>query len=235
MKRFWDSATFVREADGFAIMLDSRPLRLPGGIRLLLPSEALAEAIAAEWRTTGDGDGGNVRMDLLPLTRLAATMQESVAPKRLNVVGELGAFAASDMLCYRAGYPPELAARQAARWQWLLDRAATVYGARLNVTTGIIPVPQTGAALAALHDKLHALSNADLAALRVVVPATCSLVLGLSLADGAINGAETTGLAFLDEDFQAELWGEDAEALARRNTIAADIDAAARFMALGRC
>jgi chaperone required for assembly of F1-ATPase len=235
MRRFWDEAACVPEPGGFAIFLDQRPLRLPGGIHLRLHSQAMAEAIAAEWQNAAGGKGREFSPDHLPLTRLAATAQEHVPPKRAQMAEELSAFAAHDLLCYRAGYPPELAARQTARWQWLLDRASTEYGAALNVTTGVMPLRQPDAALTALRAKLVSLSNADLAALLVVVPATSSLILGLALADGAITAAETTGLAYLDHDFQAEQWGEDAEAVARRSAIAAEIDAAARFIALSRC
>jgi chaperone required for assembly of F1-ATPase len=234
VKRFWDNATFVPEDGGFAIRLDSRPLRLAGGITLRLQGEALASAIAAEWQEAGGRKGGDVQPDSLPLTGLAATAQERVAPNRETTVDGLVAYAATDLLCYRAAHPPELAARQASSWQWLLDRAHTIYGAMLVVTTGVMPISQSASALAALRNKVLTQSDAELAALAVVVPATSSLILGLSLTDGAISAAETHNLAFLDSDFQAEKWGEDREALARRGAIAVEIEAAARFMSLTR-
>ena len=71
-----------------------------------------------------------------------------------------------------------------------------------------------------------------LAALGIAVPALGSLVLGLALAEGRLDGAAAHALGALDELFQAEQWGEDAEAAARRAAIAADIALAARFIAL---
>ena len=59
-------------------------------------------------------------------------------------------------------------------------------------------------------------------------------VLGLALAEGALDAAEAHRVAGLDEAFQVEKWGEDAEAAARRQNVAADVALAERFIRLSR-
>ena len=234
MQRFWDNAEIEPVVAGFRIALDGRPVHIPGGSELQLPTRALAEAVAAEWQAAGGRKGGRTSYADLPLTRIAGTGQVRIAPDPEPVVLELARYAESDLLCYRAADPPALVARQAERWQPWLDWAAARHGARLIVTTGIVHVPQPAESLAALAAALAALGPYALAALGVAVPAMGSLVLGLALADGALAGAEAHALATLDETFQEEFWGTDAEALARRRRIGDDVLVAARFLEMLR-
>jgi chaperone required for assembly of F1-ATPase len=234
MRRFWDNATVESGAEGFSVLLDGRPLRLPGGPPLRVPGRALAEAIAAEWQAAGGAKGGEMSYEDVLLTRLAGTAQERIAPDPGPTVDALAKYAESDLLCYRADGPEPLVHRQTRAWQPWLDWAALAYDAPLKVTTGVIFVAQDEQALRALHHVVAALDPFTLAGLGIAVPALGSLVLGLALATGRLNAAEAHELATLDERFQAEFWGEDAEAVARRERIGADIALAARFMALTR-
>jgi chaperone required for assembly of F1-ATPase len=228
MKRFWDNARVEPEGERFAIRLDGRPMRLPGGPMLVLESEALAAAIAAEWQAVG----AEFSVEDVPLTRLAGTAQERVAPDPAASVTALSRYAESDLLCYRAEAPEALVARQALLWQPWLDRAAARYGAPLRVTEGVIPVTQPRQSVAALRAALAAHRPFVLAGLGILVPAMGSLVLGLAVAEGALEAEDAVALACLDELFQAEHWGEDREAMLQRKSLAADIALATRFVRL---
>lgn len=234
MKRFWDNAVAVaRPEGGHAVLLDGRPLRLPGGAPLATPSAALAGAIAAEWQAAGGAKGGEMTMEQVPLTRLLGTAQDRVAPDPAATVAGLARYAETDLLCYRAE-EPALAALQAREWQPWLDWAAQAHGAPLTVTAGLMPVAQPAASLAALRAAVAAHPAEELAALGVAVPALGSLVLGLALAAGRLAAEEAHRLAVLDETFQEARWGTDAEAAARRARAAADVALAERFLALVR-
>jgi chaperone required for assembly of F1-ATPase len=231
VKRFWDEAR-VAESDGaFAIQLDGRPVRLPGGTVLRVEGQGLAEAIAAEWQAAGGARGGEMRPEDVPLTRLVGTAVERIAPDPAPTVEAIAAYGASDLLCYRAE-DPRLAEEQAAAWNPVLDWAALELDAPLRVTAGVMPVAQDPDALAALRRAVAAKPPIGLSALGVAVPALGSLVLGLALAAGRLDAAEAHRLATLDETFQERFWGEDAEAAARRARIAADIALARRLMDL---
>jgi chaperone required for assembly of F1-ATPase len=234
VKRFWNTATIEPTAEGFAILLDGKPMHLPGGAVLRVEVRSLAEAIAAEWQVAGGGEGGEMSFTDTPLTRLAGTAQQRIAPDPAPTIDAIARYAESDLLCYRAEAPEELVQRQGREWQPWLDWAALTYDAPLRVGTGIAYVKQHRGSLAALRNAVAALDAAALAALGVAVPALGSLVLGLALHEGRLDAATAHALGSLDELFQAEFWGEDAEAAARRAAIAADIDLAARFLQLTR-
>ncbi|HUB48864.1 MAG TPA: ATP12 family chaperone protein [Acetobacteraceae bacterium] len=234
MKRFWDIATASAGTDGFTLLLDGRPMHLPGGAVLHVRSQSLAEAIAVEWQEAGGAQGGEMSFADTPLTRLAGTAQERVAPDPAPTIDAVARYGENDLLCYRASYPPALVQRQARDWQPWLDWAALTYDAPLRVVSGIAPIRQHRDAVAALRRAVAALEPEVLAALGIAVPALGSLVLGLALAEGRLDAAAAHALGALDELFQAEQWGEDAEAAAKRAAIAADIALADRFIVLSK-
>ena len=230
MKRFYRAAAAVASAQGFGVELDGKPMQTPAKNALNVPSQALAEAIAAEWRSQGD----TVNPLALPLTRLVSTAIDRVLPRRKEVIAEIAKYAGTDLLCYRAADPPELAARQQTNWQAPLDWAAERFGARLVVTESITPVEQLPAALAAIERAIAAHDAMMLVALHLATSACGSVVLGLALIEQRLSPAEAFAAAQLDESFQIERWGEDPEQTKRRAALQDDIALAARFAALLR-
>lgn len=234
MKRFWTTASAERAGEQYGVLLDGRPVRLPGGAPLAVPTASLAAAIAQEWQVAGGQPGGEMGWDALPLTRLAGTAQERIAPDPGPVADALAKYGESDLLCYRTERPQELARRQERAWQPWLDWAADRYGAHLVPTTSIIHQPQDPAALAALRRAVGECDALTLAALGVAVPALGSLILGLALADGVLDAGMAHALATLDETYQAEQWSEVPEAVRRREQIGEDVAMAGRLMRLAR-
>lgn len=230
MRRFYSSVAVIERNGGFGITLDGRPLRTPAKADLSLPTRALAEAVAEEWRV----QEGPINPHGMPLTRLASTAIDRIAPDRAPVVDDLAGYAETDLLCYRAGDQPELAARQAEAWQPLLDWAAERFGVRLAITGDISPLPQSAEAMDALRAAVEALKPMMLAGLHAATAAAGSVVVGLALAEGLIDAERAFEISALDESFQIERWGEDSEAVARRRAVLEDLRAAARFMALCR-
>lgn len=230
MKRFYREVETVPVDGGCGVTLDGRPLRTPARAAFVLPNRALAEAIAAEWREQGE----EVRPTAMPLMRLATTSIDRVAAHREGVIDEIAGYAETDLVCYRAEQPAALVARQQAAWQPLLDWATLRYDAPLIVTTGVVPQPQPRASVAALRAAIAGLDVMPLAALHAATTACGSLIIALALMEGRVDAAEAWEVSQLDETFQIETWGEDAEAAARRAALRQDIEATARFMALLR-
>jgi len=233
MKRIWQTAEAVRTGAGFGVALDGRALRKPGGAALVVPQAGLAEAIAAEWREAGL-DGGDIIPDDLPLTRLATTAIDRVPAARAGIIRQLAAYALHDLLCYHADQPPELTARQGAAWSPWLAWAADTHGLRLNTGSGITPIPQPPETEAIATRFLEQQTEFNLAGLGVAIPATGSFVLGLALLAEALDPNAACRLALLDEIFQAERWGADDDAAARRAAILADLQLCATFWKLCR-
>jgi chaperone required for assembly of F1-ATPase len=226
MKRFYKSASVGESGGAFQVLLDGRSLKTPSGAQLNLPTRALTEAVAEEWNAAGE----TVDLHGMLLTRLAFAAADSVAKNRAHVEEQVVGFARSDLLCYRAEYPSELIARQEAVWDPYLDWLAERYGARLVTASGIIHTPQPDAAIAALERAVRSRDDFALAALHAATALTGSLVLALALIDAHQNAEAIFAAATVDETFQAEKWGSDAEAVARRNTHATELAATERFM-----
>ena len=227
-KRFWKAATTAPQGGGWAVLLDTRPVKTPAKTQLILPTEALAQLVAAEW----DAQQGTVKPATMPATRMANSALDKVAPMRAEVAAHLAAYGDSDLLCYRADKPAELVRRQAEAWDPLLDWAATALDARLRPVAGVMHHPQDPDALARLAEMVSALSDFQLAAFHDLVAIPGSLVLALAVARGALDPATAWDRARIDETFQAEEWGEDEEAAEIAALKREDFLSAARFFAL---
>lgn len=230
MRRFYENAGVAPGDDGYAVLLDARPIRTPAGSTLAVPTRALAEAIASEWQDQGE----TINLSAMTLTKLAGTAVDRILPDPAPVSRELARYAETDLLCYRAESPPELAERQAESWQPLLDWFETRFAAKLVVTRGVMPVPQPQDSVTRAEAALAELDGWRLAGLGLAVPASGSLVVGLALVEERLDGDTAFDVSQLDESFQIELWGEDSEATRRRDALRRDLDAAARFIALSR-
>ena len=227
MKRFYRE-TGVTDADGgYAVTLDGRKVRTPAKAELVVPTRPLAEAIAAEW----DEQVTEIRPHLMPMTQLASTAIDRVRTRRDGVIDEIAAYAETDMLCYRADSPVELAARQAKEWQPMLDWAANEYDAPLSVTEGVIPVPQPQGAVRALRAAVAGCDEFALSALYTLTMVSGSLVLALAVRDSAMDPEAASDASHLDEEWQAAVWGSDPHAEKRREQSRGEIVAAARFLA----
>lgn len=230
MKRFYQKAKSVERSGGHGIALDGKAVKTPGRRDLLVPNEALAIAIAGEWNS----QEGEIRPATMPLTRLAVTAVDRVARQRDAIVQQIANYAGTDLVCYRAEHPPALAARQQAVWQPLIDWAVLRYDAPLTVTTGVIPRSQSEATLRAFATAVAELDDFALIALHSATAACGSLVVALALLEARIDAQEAFAASQLDETFQIEAWGEDAEQTERRRALNSEIAAAQQFISLLR-
>jgi chaperone required for assembly of F1-ATPase len=228
VKRFWTAAAHVPHAQGFGVALDGRPVRTPKGDALVLPTAPLAAAVAGEWQAVA----GELNPGAMPLTGLANAAIDIVAPDVAGFADSLARYADSDLTCYRAEGPQPLVARQVAAWEPVLKGAEARHGLLFRRTAGVMHVAQpveTAARVAAL---LAARSPFELAPLQVLVTLSGSVVLALAVLDGVLAADAAFEASVVDERWQAEQWGEDAEAAAALSRRAGEFSAAARFLAL---
>ncbi len=229
-KRNYRETGIAPSQGGFAVTLDGRAARTPAGAPLAVPTERLAQAIADEWSAQVD----KVRPHTMPVTQLAATAIDRVAENRQSVIKAVVQYAGTDLLCYRAEESDALAGRQRDHWQPLLDWIGEAHGARLRVTAGVLPIDQPPSAVGAIRRAVEALGDLELAALASATAASGSLVIALALAAGRVDAEEAYQASQLEETGQSERWGEDVEATEQRQRLRADIEAAAKVMALSR-
>lgn len=228
VKRFYKTVSVIEAEGGWQIALDGRPLKTPGRLPLVIGQRTLADEIAAEW----DAQQEKIRPESMPLFRLLATAIDRVAARRDDVIAATVKYAETDLLCYWADQPMDLAELQARHWRPVLDWAREHLGAELQVTAGIRPVDQSPNALDALRRAVAEFDDLRLTGLSALAGVTGSLVLALAIAHARIDAEEAGLLALLDEEYQSGRWGVDAEAEARRQRTRAEIVETMRFLNL---
>lgn len=212
----------------YAIHLDAKAVKTPGKRPLSLPTRALAEAIAAEWAA----QDALVDPATMPLTRFANTAIDAVADNAEAVAADIVAYAGSDLVCYRAESPDELVHLQHRHWSPIVEWAREALTAHFTVARGVMPVVQPPAALAAFAAALAPHDAYRLTALHVMTTLTGSAMIALAHARGFLALDEAWTAAHVDEDYQASLWGTDAQAADRREGRFVEFAAASRFVDL---
>jgi chaperone required for assembly of F1-ATPase len=230
MRRFYKAATVEPAQGGWRALLDGRAIKTVGGRPQIAPTRALAEALAEEWADQGDEiDAGR-----FVLRDMADYAIDVVALDRTDAIRGLVAYAGTDTLCYRAEPDEPLRERQDEVWDALLHAAEQRYDVHFERIDGVMHRPQPAATLARMQAVLEAESDFALAALRTLTSLSASLVIGLAALTPEADAEQLWDAANLEEDWQAELWGKDAEAEARRERRSAAFAAAMRFAALAR-
>ena len=229
MKRFYKEVSVKERSGSFEVRLDGKPMRTPLKKVLVLPSRALADAIAAEWAERQESFDPAAML----LTRLANATIDRGEEHRAGLVLNIVKYGENDLVCYRAE-DAELGARQAAGFDPILDWLAETQGARLKVTTGLVPIAQPEESTAALAEAVASLGDTRLTALYASATILGSLALALAMVQERLSAREAFELSRLDEAHQAKTWGKDREAEARAARLREELEAVERFLVLSR-
>ena len=228
MKRFWKSAAAVEMDRGYAVELDDRPVKTPARAELAVPTSALAEAIAAEWNDSPE----EVDPRTMPLTGLANAAIDRVASDKDAFAAGLARYGESDLTCYRAEGPETLVKRQTESWDALLGWARRRYDVDFATCSGVMHVPQPEETVRKLGHAVAMLDAFRLAGLSPLVTIGGSLVAGLAVLEKMMPASEAWEAVSLDDRWQMEQWGADAEAEAALDARRRDFLAGARFLEL---
>jgi chaperone required for assembly of F1-ATPase len=228
VKRFWTDVSVEQDGEGWSIRLDGRPVRTPARAPLIVPSQPLAEAIAEEWRSVE----GEIDPRAMPLTGLANAAIDRAAPDRQTFAQGLARYAEADLACYRADNPRELVERQTLAWDALLGWARRRFDVDFATTAGVTHVDQPPATIERLGHAVAALDAFRLAGLSPLVTIGGSLVAALAVLEKAMTAEEAWDAVSVDDRWQVEQWGADAEAEAAIENRRRDFLAAARFLEL---
>lgn len=223
-RRFYAKAEMAPEPGGFALRLDGKQALTPGRKPFAVPRADIAEAVADEWMRQGEF----IDPQTMPVTRLANSAIDGVADRLVESRAPILAYAASDLVCYRAGEPDGLVRRQREAWDPIVGWAERNFGGRLILSEGIVHVAQPSATLEGVGRALNAFDEPfTLAALNLATTLSGSALIALALADGLLPVEAAWGAAHVDEDWNIAQWGEDADAKARRARRYEDFRAAA--------
>ncbi len=225
-KRFYKKVTIAETAGGYDIRLDDRVLKTPLKRNFTVPTRKMAQAIADEW----DAQQTHVNPATMIVTRLANTAVDRVHGDETRIVSELADFAASDLVCYRAGSPDPLVRRQAAHWDPVLAWVKSALGVQFVCVKGIVHHAQPDTAIAAIADALSNETRFRLTAIHNMTTLTGSTLIAMMVGSDALPGEEAWAAAHVDEDWQSEQWGRDDEAEARRAERKQDFESTVKFL-----
>jgi chaperone required for assembly of F1-ATPase len=228
VKRFWKDVSVEPASPGWTIRLDQRPVKTPARAALIVPAETLAKAIAGEWRSVED----EINPRAMPLTGIANAAIDRVAPDRRAFGNGLARYAEADLACYRADEPGALVDRQEQQWDKLLGWARRRYDVDFATTTGLKHVAQPPATVERLSHAIVAVDSFRLAAMSPMVTIGGSLIAALAVLEKAISPKQAWEAVSVDERWQLEQWGVDAEAEEALENRRRDFMAAARFLDL---
>lgn len=230
MKRFWEKAEAVAADAGFAVTLDGRRVKTPAKAELVLPTEDLATAIVAEW----NGVGETIDPRDMPLTGLANAAIDRIGPAKEDFASGIARYGESDLTCYRAEGPDPLVRWQMEEWDALLEWARRRYDVDFAICTGVMHVEQPADTVRKLNHEVATLDAFQLAGLSPMVTIGGSLVAALAVHEEMMPAEAAWEAVSLDDRWQLEQWGDDAEALAALDARRRDFLAAAKFLELLR-
>jgi chaperone required for assembly of F1-ATPase len=225
-KRFYQAAG-VGEGSPHPLLLDGRAVKTPAGNTLAAPTHSLAQAIAAEW----DAQGERIDPAAMPLTRLANTVIDGVAPDPEPVAAEVAHYLGSDLVCYRGSTPEALVAKQAQHWDPILAWTREAHGARFVLSEGVMFVAQPEGAVAAARGAIPS-DPWRLGAISLITTLTGSALIALAVAAGRLSVDDAWAAAHVDEDWNMDFWGRDELAMQRRAARFADMQAAGMVLSL---
>ena len=228
MKRFWKSVDVKTDEGGWGVSLDGKPVRTPARAGLIVPSQALAEAIAEEWGGAAD----EIDPRAMPLTGLANAAIDHVTKDKAGSAGGLARYAEADLACYRSEWPPQLVDRQAQSWDPLLAWGRRRFDVDFSTTSGLMHIPQPPATVDRLAHEVVALDPFQLAGLSPLVTVGGSLLAALAVFENAITPEAAWDAVSVDDRWQLEQWGSDADAELAFETRRRDFFVGARFLEL---
>ena len=225
-RKFYKKAEYEALDGAFVIKLDGRIVKTPSKVDLVIPKEDLAEAISHEWNEQEEF----IKPDKMPLTKLTNTAIDRVETRSTEIIDEIAKYISSDLLCYRAENPKELVEQQGERWDSVLSWAENALGIRLNVTRGIVHVDQPDASIVAAKQELGKYDAFILSGLHNMTTLLGSGILPLAIIKKHISADDAWDMAHIDEDWQAQQWGVDEEAKARREKRKNEMELLAKYL-----
>lgn len=234
MKRFYSEVTYDKTEEGYRILLDGRPVKTPSKKELLAPTIKIAQAVTEEWQAQTDV----INPQTMPLTQILNTKQDRIGKERKAIEIYVMKYLHSDLLCYRADFPPKLVQKQMQLWQPWLDWFERKYGSALLITNGLKALQQDQTTFQKIEAEVRALDDLKFTLFQLVVSVSGSIVIGLAFIHGAVTPEEIFEVTFLEEHFKdgiynAEKYGQDPSQ--EKQQLSAMVDLKASMFILQNC
>lgn len=232
MKKFYTLVSSAKKDDGYVIQLDGKPVQTPLKQDLVAPSQPLADAIIAEWSAQGD----EIKPNTMPLTQILITAIDKIRDRE-EITTSAMKYLDTDLVCYWAKKPPELAAKHKevyGRWAKWFDEHFEV---PLYTTKKIEALKQDEEAHKRAWNYIEALDDYYFTILHIVTSLTGSIIVALAFCEGDIEPDEVFNVVKLDELFKGEIYNEEKHGAAPqeeqdRENLKRELAAAYKFLEL---
>ncbi|WVR08706.1 hypothetical protein IAU60_005764 [Kwoniella sp. DSM 27419] len=187
LRRFWKTVHIKQEESGdFAITLDHRALKTPGGAKLNVPKDRrlLALLIANEWENQDE------------------VLKQHALPVMMKYLD-------TDTILFPNDEPRPLVRLQQEHWDPLLEWVQEKYSIKLNLADGFAPAKQSPETVSKLREVIEKMDNYELAAFERATYASKSFIIALALCQGRLTADEAANASHVEVRSQIELWGED--------------------------
>ena len=228
MKRFYKEADLEVSGNDARLLLDGRVVKSPAKAEMVLPAGGFANVVMGEWAAQAE----EIDPATMPFTRLANSVIDGVSQRRGEVIASITGYSATDLLCHWADAPEALVARQDAAWSPVLTWAEGYLGVPIARAAGVLALTQDERLAPAIETDIAAFDDFTLAAFHEMTTLLGSVFLSLSVARSKTDADAAWAAAHVDETFQAEQWGEDAEAAERLKVRRQSFDDATRAFEL---
>ena len=232
MKRFYTLASSKKTDDGHVIQLDGKTVKTPLGQDMAAPTKALAEAIVAEWGAQEE----KIKPDTMPLTQILTTALDKIRDRE-KITESVMKYLDTDLVCYWAKEPEELATKQKEIWGKWVKWFDQHFEVPLYHTTKIDAIKQDAEAHKRVWNYIEALDDYYFTTLHITTSLSGSLVLALAFCEGDITPEELFEASYLEELYKGKIYNEDLHGAspdeeAERDAFKRDIKAAGEFLEL---
>ncbi|EIW60758.1 ATP12-domain-containing protein [Trametes versicolor FP-101664 SS1] len=209
LKRFWKSVGIDKQQGGYAVTLDSRPLKTPGGNPMIIPPQKrlVAALVASEW----ENQDTVLKPHALPMTSIVSRAIDAFRDDentRNEVRAQLLKYFETDTIFYHADEPAALVKLQEEHWNPILDWAKKTFGVDIVVSNSLVVPSQSPETMKKFEDILAQFSPWEMAAMERATYSSKSFLIGLALVMRRLDVDQAAQAAHVEVNSQIELWGE---------------------------
>lgn len=232
MKRFYNLVSTKKTGDGYVIQLDGKTVNTPLGQSLAAPTEALAEAIVLEWA----GQEEKVKPETMPLTQFLTTAIDKIRDREA-ITESVMRYLDTDLVCYWAKEPEDLAKRQKEIWGRWVKWFDEHFEVPLHTTKKIDAIKQEEEAHKRAWNYIETLDDYYFTIVHVMTSLSGSMIMALAFSEGDITPEEIFESSYLEELYRGEIYNEDVHGVApneeaEREAFMRDAQAAKQFLEL---
>ncbi|XP_053605946.1 ATP synthase mitochondrial F1 complex assembly factor 2 [Plodia interpunctella] len=203
-KRFYRNTSIIQNEQNWEVTLDQRRLKTPNGKVLLVSSEPLARAIAAEW----DSQKEYIAQPVMHLTALCNTALDN--PGKLtshDITSYLLNYLPTDTLLFHSDEEDELRVLQEQKWGAILDWFQERFNVKQEVSRGLSLPPVSTETRGILARHFLSYKFPALNAICFGAEALKSPILMLACIERRLDPKDAVLLARLEEEYQLIHWG----------------------------